>query len=434
MLNMYASWMPDAPQLNNTWGQLNAVLNWCLVDDGEEFSITSIENTDKIGILKVNAPVETSIKFVKDMTVSISGSFYPELTSKPFLIVDNGLGWFKITRKDFTTEIITDTSDTLTIKRISSGMKRLFGGVEEKKTIFQTGDDKFCLRIDDTNPTDGGRMSISSWTESWNKMGRVMISNGFNSLDEINGYFAPYANNSNDIHNMHPSGNYNGWSKWYYNPTWSTEGGPYDAYSASRFNNAWAVFANDKVMYLIIYAGSGLTHHAFSYMFGEFESNDENFPYNCILASHNRLHTYNQSTEYITPHSQYNTALFQRTYYNYYHNIMLRSYTGVYTGGRIYPYSFDFGSSNSGGGGIQYPNPQDNMISLNDIFVYADSNLYGKYIGVKWISHYVYDKISNGVTFKYKDDDSDKYYKYMILTQEGNNSSYFTSVMFDITK
>lgn len=434
MLNMYASWMPNAPQLNNTWGQLNAVLNWCLVDDGAELPITSVENTDKIGILKINAPQETVNKFAKDMTISIVGSFYTELTSKPFLIVGIGQGWIKIARKDFPTEILTDTADTLTIKRVSAGMKRLFGGVTEKKTIFQTGDNKFCLRIDDTNPTDGGRMSITSWTESWHKMGRVMISNGFNSLDEVNGYFAPFANTNNDQYNMNPSGNYIGWSKWYYNPTWSTEGGASDNSSATRFNNAWSLFANDKVMYLIIYGGTGLTYHAFSYMFGEFESNDENFPYNCILASHNRLHTYSQGTSYITPHSEYNTALFQRSHYNYYHNIMLRSYTGVYTGGRIYPYSFDFGSANSGGGGITYPNPQDNLISLNDIMVYADGNLYGKYIGVKWISHYVYNKISNGLTFKYKDGNNDKFYKYMILTQEGDNTSFFTSVMFDITK
>lgn len=434
MLNMYASWMPDAPQLNNTWGQLNAVLNWCLVDDGEELPITSVETTDQIGILKINAPQDTVVKFAKDMTISITGSFYTELTSKPFLIVDIGSGWIKIARKEFPSEILTDTADTLKIKRISAGMKRAYGGVTEKKTIFSTGDDKFFLRIDDTDPTADGRMSISSWTNTWWKMGRVMISNGFESLDEVNGYFAPFANTANDIHNMNPSGAYNGWSKWYYNPLWSTEGNAYDAYPYNRFNNAWSLFANDKVMYLLIYPSTGLTSKAFSYMFGQFENSDETFPYNCLLSSHNRLHTHTQSTDYISPHAQYNTPLFQRSTYNYYHNIMLRSYNGSYTGGRVYPYSFDFGSANSGSGGLTYPNPQDNMISLNDVFVYADGNLYGKYIGVKWISHNVIDKISNGVTFKYNDLGDDKYYKFMILAQEGTTTSYYSSVMFDITK
>lgn len=432
MLNMYASWMPDAPQLNNTWGQLNAVLNWCLVDDGEELPITSVESTDQIGILKVNAPQSTITKFIKDMTISISGSFYTELTSKPFLIVDIGTGFMKIARTNFPTEMLTDTSETLKIKRVSAGMKRLFGGVEEKKTVFATGDDKFCLRVDDTNPTDGGRMSITSWGNNWYKSARVMISNGFNSLDEVNGQFAPFASNSNDSYNMNPSGNYNGWAKWFYNMVW--DGSSYESADIGRFNNAWAIFANDKVMYLIIYAGTGVTYRTSSYMFGQFDCNDKNFPYNCLLNAHNRLVTYNNGNV-LYPYGQYNSPLLHRTYTHEFMKIMLRSYTGTYTGSRVYEYSMDFGAQNSGAGGMPYPNPMDNMVSINDAMVYADNNLYGKYIGLKWISNNVVNgKIQNNVTFKYKDNDGDVYYKYMVLGNESTDTNQHTSVMFDLTK
>lgn len=434
MLNMYASWMPDAPQLNNTWGQLNAVLNWCLVDDSEELPITSVENTDQIGILKVNAPQSTINKFIKDMTISIGGSFYTELTSKPFLIVDIGTGFMKIARTNFPTEMITDTSETLTIKRVSAGMKRAFGGVEEKKTVFATGDDKFFLRIDDTNPTDGGRMNITSWDNNWYKMARVMISNGFNSLDEVNGQFAPFASNTNDQYNMNPSGDFTGWAKWYYNPVW--DGNGYDNANYGRMNNAWSLFANDKVMYLIIYAGTGITHRSFSYMFGQFDCNDKTFPYNCLLNAHNRLCQYNASWSYLYPYASYNSPLLHRTYTSEWFKIMLRSYTGSYTGARVYEYSLDFGAQNSGSGGLAYPNPMDNMVSVNDALIHADDNLYGKYIGIKWISNNVINfKISNNTTFKYiGQDNQDVYYKYMLLNNEGTDRNQHTSVMFDLTK
>lgn len=432
MLNMYASWMPDAPQLNNTWGQLNAVLNWCLVDDGEELPITAVESTDQIGILKVNAPQSTINKFIKDMTISIGGSFYTELTSKPFLIVDIGTGFMKIARTNFPTEMITDTADTLTIKRVSAGMKRLFGGVEEKKTVFATGDDKFCLRVDDTNPTDGGRMSISSWDNNWYKPARVMISNGFNSLDEVSGQFAPFASNSNDSYNLNPKGSITGWAKWIHNPVW--DGSSYESYGVGRMNNAWSIFANEKVMYLIIYAATTVSHRSYTYSFGQFDCNDERFPYNCILSAHNRLYAYNTG-DTMYPYAPYNSPILCRAISGNFMKIMLRSYTGTYTGARWNEYSMDFGASNSGNGGMQYPNPMDNMISINDAMIYCDGNMYGKFIGVKWISHDVKNnRIQNNVTFKYKENDEDLYYKYMVLGNEGTDTGSHTSVMFDLTK
>lgn len=438
MLNMYSSWMPDAPQLNNTWGQLNAVLNWCLVDDSAELKITSIESTNQIGILKVNAPPETIIKFMKDMTVSISGSFYTELTEKPFLVIEVGVGYMKITRTNFPTEIITDVSENLTIKRISAGMKRVFGGVEGGKTVFSTGDDKFFLRVDDTNPTIGGKMSTQTWTETWYKMARVMISTGFESLDEVSGIFAPVANiPAQDSANLNPSGDITGVLKWYYNPVWDdgtssvAENRP-----LTRFNNAWTIFANDKVMYLIIYANTSLSVRTYNYMFGQFESNDQTFPYNCLLNAWYRYYSYSTVYTSLAAMPPHTAPFLNRSFSTTLHKVMLRSFNGVYTGNSVKEYSLDFGYSSSGNSMINYPNPMDNMISINDVLVYADNNLYGKYIGIKWISNNVIgQKIANNTTFKYLDDNNqDNYYKFMTLSEEGTTYTNHTSVMFDLTK
>lgn len=259
----------DAPKLQNTYGDLNAVINY-LIDGGTVYDVTKIEEyTEKANCVKVY--FEAASPFVQFQTIDITGSTNVTYNTQMFIENVNTVeNYFVCYNSNFNGTLPTDETTNIKMKIHNAGFTRKFGGIADNRTVI-----KFAqgmeFRIDDRDwrPLVTPPVTVESSNENWLKVARLSMSSNYDSLDSAMSRTFPY-NSSYPNLVFQPSDKKIGSSAYIqysktdtiFYITQSTEPPPTEM--------GYKIFADEHAIYI---ATNGVNEiaHKFLYSFGEFE-------------------------------------------------------------------------------------------------------------------------------------------------------------------
>lgn len=384
----YSSLSADAPKLNNTWGDFNKLINY-LIDGGSEYIINKIDPYDNKKIKVYYDATLDSSPWVSNQTIEITGSsknynkrYFIESIhdAEKFIICYNS----EITLSTSTTEI--GDADTIKAAVIPCGATRIFGGVDDSRTVFKfsTGIE---YRIDDRN--FGSLLTpVVTFNTSWSKVARLCMAEKFDSLDYTTSKMWPY-NNTRPNENFTPSGNYIGQCFMLYNE--GSAVAEYITYTSNKSANAYKVFANDNAMYIHVFPNNSYNNSSNSYFYimGNFNQIDNNRT-NGLLQC---LHHYGTNSTYTQTTGVWNnsTSYLSGFTYSPNRNSICLNIWDDYTGNTRTAYfygGFGFGSAPpSASGGLRNTNIPDSNIYFSDTQIIDTNNCYlGTLYDVKWIN------------------------------------------------
>lgn len=402
----YTSDTPGAPQLNNTYGDFNKVINYIL-DGGVNNSVVSIEAIEPN---KCKLFFSGAIPFTQFQTFEVTGAVNSIYNTRYFVeSINVPLKYIICYCETIGANTPIDNSPNIKARLFGCGMTKVFGGIENQRTVFKTENETY-YRIDDRDfrPMVTPPVTINATNNSWMKAARVCIADGFDSLDSTSHRMYPY-NPTRPTENFNPTGKYIGQTFVIYNrgiinismsaPTTSTTkltGQP--AAYVGPMN--WKVYADNRTLYIILYttsdASASLNRQSMAvYVFGEFDGIKQDIK-NSILYC-NKSETYNET---------YDGNIYGGLYSQGYNNTA-PLFPSNAVNGNVRPCSIIFSDTNyntvettfiggsglsptnSGSGGLLYPNPLDGGLYISDVLV-KNSNIYfGKCNGIKFINNFI---------------------------------------------
>ena len=418
---LYNSLGADAPQLDNTWGCFNKLINY-IIDGGTTFSVTKIEPyKDKKLRIYYDKGSLSRCPWSLSTTVTVSGS-------------SNYSGDYFIESIDdinnciigYNSNIVFEGSQIesyagISIKTKASGIKRIFGGVDDERTVIQFTDG-VQYRIDDRDP--GPLVTpVVKWNDKWWKFARVSFSEYYDSLDSTPNRLYPY-NPSRPFENIQPIGPFAGDSFFQYNI--ANENEYYITQTSyNKTINHYQIFANEYAMYIQIFIGNMNSKYSRFYVMGSIKnSTDENG----ILVSQNYSgaeYTYYNSIGSSYIYSEQCTSFLSVNAPNRSNTLLYNNYIKT---SAITPYFCgEYGPGSripSGRYGVSYPNSKGEVI-FSDVLVFDDV-VYGKLHDIKFIN----TRITSDIDGYYIIDDE----LYMTVRQNFNNSNYDTAYMIKLTR
>lgn len=441
---LYSSESNDAPKLTNTWGDFNKIINYVL-DGGTPHNVLSIE---AIGGNKCVIKFDSEIPYRPYQTIEIKNATNTIYNDRFFIekldIQTNEVTCYSKNISDILTK---EENINLRSNIIPCGMQKMFGGVDDNRTVFKTTNN-ICFRIDDRDfrPLVTPAAPINATTNNWQKIARICMADSFDSLDSSSARLFPYTP-ERPTENFQPTGKYIGQTFIVYNRAFNNNTSSYNDYIVLsnvnlRSNNIkWNIYANEKVMYIYFTVNATATNDnrqcIACYVIGEYNSSNPSAK-NGIMVT-NKFNTLNDAYD-IT--SGYNTSLGTPSFAynnnptfpsNVYNTTNSNAIAVIYDNlsnnieNVIFNREFIMGGAISGISNMQYPNPYDNGIYISDIVVGAGTTTYyGKCYNLKHICNGVApdsnigtEKILNGSLVVI----DNKYY----IAQKLSNSYYSSS-------
>lgn len=382
----YTSLSPDAPQLNNTYGDFNAIINY-IIDGGSEYIIDKIEPyaDKKVKIFYRNTG--NVCPWALCQTITIEGStnynknFFIETIneSESFIICYNSTIIFNESVEE------TPINDSCKASTIKSGITKKFGGVTEKRTVikFKRGME---YRIDDR--FFGDLMTpVVSLNNNWLKVARVCMAENFETLDSTTTRLAPFES-TRPSENFTPSGNYIGQSLIIYN-TGNDNHYYINQTNYNASNNKYRIWANENAIYIQIMSnGSYDGSYSRCYIMGEFNANNKNITNGILQSARPRSGVYNSTSNQFYHYGVSGAGFCHNLDRNdvnliVYNNLIDNSYSNI----NLYGEYYIGGGLPSGNGGIAYPNNVDGSVTFSDTIVTLTSGeAIGKLYDVKWVN------------------------------------------------
>ncbi len=181
-MKFYSSYNPDAPQLTNTWGDFNKIINY-IVDGLPDQTITSVEMNEPF---KVIVTLDSPAKCSKNETFKIENC--DNLNYNRDYIVSSYSGNQVFLYNLALTEILPASTNG-TLKLVTPGWTRKFGGVSDSRTVIKNAYG-MEYRFDDRD--FGPLVTPQATTNSWMKVCRVSMSSNYTSLDSADSPIFPY--------------------------------------------------------------------------------------------------------------------------------------------------------------------------------------------------------------------------------------------------
>lgn len=425
MLYFYSSNCVGAPQLNNQWGDFNKIINY-LIDGGENVSMSTVE---WIGVGKVKISSATAIGFKKAQTIIVTGctiegfngEYFIESFSPDYMSMN-------CYRSDLPDNLGLDDSSAIQARIRPCGIERVFGGVDDLRTVIKTRSGVH-FRIDDRN-VYSMMTPVQNAGTHWMKFARICMADSFLGLDELdyeNVNVFPF-NPQRPNENIQPDGLYCGQAFITHNfvpfpyrsytsaqpeTTYTSINNTSSQYTSSSSNRLeWNIYANDEVIY--IYLHSYFTHdaingwdvaHSRSYVIGEYDciSNELKNGYMTFDCWNSTNYTYQFTTSfryYISPREHTGSSNAYRPIIG---SIISNSYnqcSGAIFGingciditnrqsPKFAPIGMlrsDLTSGNSLTSPMGFPNSVDGKIYTSDIILCHGSTYYGDMKHIKWI-------------------------------------------------
>lgn len=384
----YTSISEDAPKLNNTWGDFNKVINY-IVDGGTEYPVVKIEphSDQKVKIFYDNLEL-TKCPWALSQTVTVSGT--TNYNKDYFIESISEDGNFVI---GYNSTIVFDTSEIEnptegSAKTKASGIRKIFGGVEEKRTVIQF-ENSVQYRIDDRDVGQLMEPPVNWDNTYWLKFARVCMSSTFESLDFTPNRQYPF-NATRPDENIKPHGNYVGQSLMVYNT--ATESHYYITQGYNVGYNHYKIWASENIMYIQLFGTNYGYNGSYSrtYIMGGIESYyDDGTPNGLLQSNYPRNEVYNTSNHNFYMYDVSGAPGFMTVGAD--RNTMhCALYDSLHSRSAVHAYfigEYALGNSApSGYGGVSYPNVIDGSIVTSDVLVYADNLPYGKMYDLKWIN------------------------------------------------
>ena len=400
----YTSDTPGAPQLNNTYGDFNNVINYIL-DGGAQNSVVSIEAIEPN---KCKLFFSVAVPFTQFQTFEVTGAVNTIYNTRYFIESINAeLKYIICYCQTIGANTPIDDSPNIKARLFGCGMTKVFGGIENQRTVFKTENETY-YRIDDRDfrPMVTPAVTINSTNNKWMKAARVCIADGFDSLDSTSHRMYPY-NPTRPTENFNPTGKYIGQTFVIYNRgiiSADSYAGA-DEYKLNRQNYSvgpmkWKIYADNRTMYIILYTTADY-NQLFNrqsmavYVFGEFDGIRQDIK-NSILYC-NKSEAYNDTYDgniycgLFSYGSDNTSPLFPSIYVNgaYSPCSIIFSDANYNTVETTFIGGSGLSPTNSGSGGLQYPNPLDGGLYISDVLV-KNSNIYfGKCNGIKFINNHI---------------------------------------------
>jgi hypothetical protein len=181
-MKFYSSYNPDAPQLTNTWGDFNKIINY-IVDGLPDQNITSVEMNEPF---KVIVTLDSPTKCAKNETFKIENC--GNVNYNRDYIVSSYSGNQVFLYNLALTEILPASTNG-TLKLVTPGWTRKFGGVSDSRTVIKNAYG-MEYRFDDRD--FGPLVTPQDTTNSWMKVCRVSMSSNYTSLDSTDSPIFPY--------------------------------------------------------------------------------------------------------------------------------------------------------------------------------------------------------------------------------------------------
>lgn len=384
----YSSLTPDSPQLNNTYGDFNKVLNY-IIDGGTSYNIVKIiPKADKRAYIYYDASL-SNCPWVLNQSITVAGS---STYSGNYLIesIDPVSKYVIGYNSTVLGSMSQDISAGITARITPSGIQRVFGGVSYNRTVIRFADG-IQYRFDDRDFTTLLSPNVAL-NNTWAKVCRVSMSSQYDNLDFASTRIIPY-NSTRPSENFTPSGNYIGQCLVSYNLN-SGNGGRYClTYAEQGVNNHYRIWANNYAIYIQIFPQNNYNNTASMwYVFGNINYiTPQSNPNGIMLSRYMNDMPYNDTSNQC-PGSHggggYTTSLLgvipnrSQVYayiYNNGNNVEAPvGFSGEYGVGSTAP---------SGMYGTPNPNNFDNNLYFSDSLVIDTSNnVYGKLYDVKWLN------------------------------------------------
>lgn len=383
----YTSASPDAPQLTNSYGDFNKIVNY-IIDGGNLFNLLKIEpNTDKTVKIYYDINLE-SCPWAEYQTIVVSNSttYNMSFFIESINIVDKYMICYN-SNILFSASIIEQSTDINIIqaKTIASGISRIFGGVSSNRTVIKF-DNSAQFRIDDR---DFGPLLNPPITtnNSWSKTARVCMSESFDTLDYTANRIWPYSA-SRPNENFLPSGNYIGQSHIFYNAT-DTNTQYLTHASSTGSGSQYKVWASNKCMYIQLYTSTSIfSSNSRFYIIGDFDAIDKTKLNGLIQSTRlNGDQPYTYATTHMRSAVVNEAPSFLHTRSSSQSNLVaFNNSIDMATDCSIIG-SFGPGSSAPSGAGLSRPNLMDGSTYTSDALLISSANDYvGKLYDIKWIN------------------------------------------------
>ena len=181
-MKFYSSYNSGAPQLTNTWGDFNKIINY-IVDGLPAQNITSVEMNEPF---KVIVTLDSPAKCAKNETFKIENC--DNLNYNKDYIVSSYSGNQVFLYNLALTEILPASTNGI-LKLVTPGWTRKFGGVSDSRTVIKNAYG-MEYRFDDRD--FGPLVTPQVTTDSWMKVCRVSMSSNYTSLDSTDSPIFPY--------------------------------------------------------------------------------------------------------------------------------------------------------------------------------------------------------------------------------------------------
>lgn len=380
----YSSIADDTPNLNNTYGDFNKVINY-LIDGGTPYDIIKIEPIEKGKVKIYYDDLLTNPPWTQYMTIVVSGSLY---YNKSFFIENIDTINKYVIAYNSTVEFdigLIDESNTITARTIPCGATRKFGGVSDMRTVIKFADG-IEYRIDDRDWTQLMASPVSAGA-LWTKVARICMAESFDNLDFASSRQFPYTQ-ERPGENFAPVGNYIGQAVIAYNITNES-----DAYlhqnSYGKGANAWRIYASENFILVQMYTYGYSSGYAKHVMFGSFDRSDKTIT-NGILHTNRLNGAWNYTGGWQYPYNRNcSPCLFMTIddrstqwaviYNNYNGNSSIDiAFSGTYSIGSSVP--------SGSGSSIPYPMNGQDLLYFSDVVLTNGNNIYGHMYDIKWIN------------------------------------------------
>ena len=248
-MKFYSSYNSGAPQLTNTWGDFNKIINY-IVDGLPDQTITSVEMNEPF---KVIVTLDSPAKCAKNETFKIENC--DNLNYNRDYIVSSYSGNQVFLYNLALTEILPASTNGI-LKLVTPGWTRKFGGVSDSRTVIKNTYG-MEYRFDDRD--FGPLVTPQVTTNSWMKVCRVSMASNYISLDSTDSPIFPYESarpeqtfsasgkylpNCFIIYNKNPSSHMNDGTDFI---TSNSAASPY-----IRGPMNWSIYANENFIYFCL--------------------------------------------------------------------------------------------------------------------------------------------------------------------------------------
>ena len=248
-MKFYSSYNPDAPQLTNTWGDFNKIINY-IVDGLPAQNIISVEMNEPF---KVIVTLDSPAKCSKNETFKIENC--SNLNYNRDYIVSSYSGNQVFLYNLALTEILPASTNG-TLKLVTPGWTRKFGGISDSRTVIKNAYG-MEYRFDDRD--FGPLVTPQVTTDSWMKVCRVSMSSNYTSLDSTDSPIFPYES-ARPEQTFSASGKYLPNCLIIYNKNPSTRANyvtdSITSNSSAAYNTRgpmnWSIYANENFIYFCL--------------------------------------------------------------------------------------------------------------------------------------------------------------------------------------